>query len=147
MEKEVNPTVDTTKFVNTSDKPYDIYINGKLARHFEAGEDQILPVFVAQVGSKHLADRILFKQGIRDVNRPSPVRDDILAKILPDLQEEVKVKPLTPEEFQEKVNEELKKQGTQIEDLKSAGVKESKSKDKEIEKLKKELKSLKVAKK
>ena len=137
--KELNPITDTTKFVNIHDKPYDIYIDGKLARHFEPGEEQILPLFVAQVGAKHLADKVLFKKGIRDVNRPSPVRDQILAKILPDLQEEVKVKPLSDEEFRKKVDETLAKQDEQIKALGGA-------KDKEISVLKKEIETLKKKK-
>jgi len=145
--KEVNPLTDTTRFVNISDEPFDIYIDGKLARHLEAGEEQIMPIFPAKVGSKHLADKMLYKKGIRDVNRPSPVRDEILARIMPDMREKAEVKPLTDEEFREKINEELKNQSEQIANLKGEATAKDKAKDKEIEKLKKELKSLKVANK
>lgn len=136
---------DTTRFINIDNKPFDIYINGKLARHFEAGEEQILPVFVAQVGSKHLADIILFKKGIRDVNRPSPIRDAILAEIMPDAAEKAEIKPLTQEEMNKKVEEELAKQA---EDIKKMGGEKDKKVDKLEEKIKKlEEKLKKVAKK
>lgn len=141
--KEVNPTVDTTKFVNIHNKSHDIYIDGKLARHLDPGEEDVMPVFVARIGAKHLADKVMFAKGIRDVNRPSPVRDQILAKILPELQEEVKVKPLTPEEFQAQIKEELKTQGELLATLQGEGT------SKELAKVKKELDALKkkVAKK
>lgn len=133
--EELNPTVDTTRFINTDDKPYDIVINNKIARHLEPGEECIVPVYVAQVGAKHLADRILYKQGIRDVNRPSPVRDDILAKIMPDIAEKAEVKPLSQEELNKKVEEELEKQREKMEEMFG-------KKDKEVEKLEDKIKKL-----
>ena len=147
MEK-VNVLTDTTRFVNISDEPFDIYINKDLARHFEAGEEQIVPVFVAQVGSKHLADKVLFKRGIRDVNKPSPIKDEILSRIMPDMGEKAEIKPLTEEEFRTKIDETLKKQEEEIARLKGDSETKDKAKDKEMEKLKKELEALKkVAKK
>lgn len=142
MEK-VNNLTDTTKFVNISDKPFDIYVNGKIARHLEAGEEQIVPVFVAQVGSKHLADIILFKQGIRDVNKPSPIKDEILSRIMPEMAEKIEIKPLTEEEFRTKIDEAIKKQEDEISSLKGEVATKDNKKDKEIEKLKDELKALK----
>ncbi len=147
MEK-VNNLTDTTKFVNISDKPFDIYIDGKLARHLEAGEEQIVPVFVAQIGSKHLADRVLFGRGIRDVNKPSPIKDEILSRIMPEMAEKAEIKPLSEEEFRKQVDETLKKQEEEIAKLRGESATKDKDKEKEIEKLKEELKALKkVAKK
>jgi len=147
MEK-VNNLTDTTKFVNISDKPFDIYVNGKLARHLEAGEEQIVPVFVAQVGSKHLADKVLFSRGIRDVNKPSPIKDEILSRIMPEMAEKAEIKPLTEEEFRAGIDETLKKQEEELTALKGEVTIKDSKKDKEIEKLKEELKALKkVAKK
>jgi len=147
MEK-VNVLTDTTRFVNISDKPFDIYINKELARHLEAGEEQVVPVFVAQVGSKHLADRILFSRGIRDVNKPSPIKDEILSRIMPDMGEKAEIKPLSEEEFRAKIDETLKKQEEEIAKLRGASETKDKEKEKEIIKLKKELEALKkVAKK
>ena len=143
-EKKLNPITDTTKFVNIDKNPFDIYIDGKLARHLEAGEEQILPVFVAKVGAKHLLDRILQEKGIKDSIRPTPERDTLLAKIIPDVAEEIKIKPLSEEEFRKKIEERLEKQG---DDIKELGGKDESIKDlqKQVKKLqtqvdKKELK-------
>jgi len=146
--KEVNTLTDVTKFVNISNEPFDIYINKELARHLEAGEEQILPVFVAQVGSKHLADIMLFKKGIRDVNKPSPIKNEILARIMPEMAEKAEVKPLSEEEFRAKVDKDLEEQTKLISNLKGESEVKDKKKDTEIDKLKKEIEALKkVAKK
>jgi len=141
-EKKVNPLTDVTKFINQDDEPFDIYIDGKLARHLEAGEEQVLPVFVARVGAKHLVDRILQKKGVKDSMRPSPERDTLLASIIPDIAEEVKVKPLSEEEFRKKIDERLEQQKEEIEALRGAKVDTEKVKEleKEIKELKKQLK-------
>jgi len=141
-EKKVNPLTDVTKFINQDDEPFDIYIDGKLARHLEAGEEQVLPVFVARVGAKHLVDRILQKKGVKDSMRPSPERDTLLASIIPDIVEEVKVKPLSEEEFRKKIDERLEQQKEEIEALRGAKVDTEKVKEleKEIKELKKQLK-------
>ncbi|MFH1328139.1 MAG: hypothetical protein ABIH76_04765 [Candidatus Bathyarchaeota archaeon] len=139
-EKKINPLTDVTKFINKDNEPFDIYIDGKLARHLEAGEEQVLPVFVAKVGAKHLVDRILQKKGIKDSIRPTPERNSLLATIIPDIAEEVKVKPLTEEEFRKKIEERL---GKQEEDIKALGGKVDTDKvkklEKEVKKLKKQL--------
>ena len=143
IKTDKNPLTDTTRFVNIFKEKHDIYVNGKLARSIEPGEEQVMPLFVAELGAKHLADKVLFKKGIRAVNTPSPVRDKILSEILPDITEENKLKVLTDEEYRKKVDEMLEKQETAISSL---GGKVS-DKDTRIEKLEKELKALKVAKK
>jgi len=139
-EKKINPLTDVTKFINKDNEPFDIYIDGKLARHLEAGEEQVLPVFVAKVGAKHLVDRILQKKGVKDSIRPTPERNSLLATIIPDIAEEVKVKPLTEEEFRKKIEERL---GKQEEDIKALGGKVDTDKvkklEKEVKKLKKQL--------
>ena len=140
--KEKHPELDVTKFVNIDDEPYDIYIDGRVARHLEAGEEQQVPIFVAQVGAKHLVDRVLGKQDVRDTMRDTPERKSLFARILPDWAEEIKVKPLSEEEYRKKIDARLeeqdletKKQREEIEKLAKA----DDAKDKEIEKLKKEL--------
>ena len=130
-EKQLNPTVDTTKFVNIDKNPFDIYIDGKKIRTLEAGEEQILPVFVAKAGAKHLIDRILQEKGIKDSLRPTPERDTIMAKIIPDVAEEIQVKPLSEEEFRKKIEERVAKQD---EDIKALGGRIDTDKVKNLEK-------------
>lgn len=135
--KELNPETDTTKFVNIDKESYDIYIDGKLARHIEADEEQIMPLYVAQVGAKHLVDRILqLRHDIKDTNRDTDLRKSLFSKILPDMAEEREIKPLTEEEFRTKVNTQLEEQGKLIEGLQGEKNKSEEKKDKEIETLK-----------
>jgi len=139
-EKELNPTTDITRFVNKDNEPFDIYIAGKLVRHLEAGEEQVLPVFVAKVGAKHLVDRILQKKGIADSMRPSPERDTLLATIIPDVAEEVKPKILSEEEFRKKIEERVEKQEEDIKSLGGISKDEIKDLKKQIKELQKQLK-------
>lgn len=139
-EKKIpNVLTDTTRFVNTHEKKYVIYIDGKPVRTIEAGDEQIMPLFVAQVGAEHLAKKIMQEEGIKAVTVPSPARDKILSKILPDVTEEEKIKVLTDEQYRAKVDEMLVKQE---EDIKALG---GKSLDDEgrIQKLERELEKLK----
>src|SRR3990167_831224 len=115
--REVNPEIDTTRFVNVDVKSFDIYIGGKIARHLEAGEEDIMPVWVAQVGSKHLVDRVLQEKGIKDTNTPSPARDALLAQILPDIASQENIIPPTEEDFKNIVEERLAKQDELIEGM------------------------------
>ena len=117
-ENKLNPTTDVTKFINKDNEPFDIYIDGKLVRHLEAGEEQVLPVFVAKVGAKHLVDRILQKNGVKDSMRPTPMRSTLLASIIPDVAEKIKPKLLTEEEYRKAIDDRLAKQA---EDIKSLG--------------------------
>ena len=139
-EKKINPLTDVTKFINKDNEPFDIYIDGKLARHLEAGEEQVLPVFVAKVGAKHLVDRILQKKGVKDSIRPTPERNSLLATIIPDIAEEVKVKPLTEEEFRKKIEERVEKQEEDIKSLGGISKDEIKDLKKQIKELQKQLK-------
>ncbi len=141
--KELNPEIDTTKFVNIDKDPYDIYINGKLARHLNADEEAIVPLYVAQIGAKHLVDRILQERhNIKDTNRDDELRRSLFAKILPEMAEERAIKPLTDEEYRAKVDERLEAQDKVIKDLQGKADK-TEEKD-EIAKLKKELQMLKM---
>ncbi len=139
MEKQVNPEIDTTKFVNIDEKPYDIYIGGKMARHLEANEEQIVPVYVAQVGAKHLVDRILQEQGVKDTLRDTELRKSLFAKILPEMAEERQIKPLSDEDFRKEMTAEMERQKKVVEQLSG----KSEESDR-IKKLEDELKMLKA---
>lgn len=141
----MNPETDTTKFVNIDSEPFDIYINGKLTRHIEPGEEHVVTYYVAKVGAKHLADRVLQKQGIADSNRPSPLRDKIFSQIIPDITDEADVNPLPEEDYRKQIEKELKKQNEIIEAL-GGEVEKSKEKEDKIEKLEKEIEQLKKEK-
>ena len=139
---EVRPNIDTTRFVNIYDKSFDIYIDKEVARHFEAGEEHIVPVFVARVGAKHLVDLILQKrEGLSDSMRDTPLRKSLFAEILPDVAEDIDMKPLSDEEVRKEVEKQLKEQKTLIEGLGAS----ASQKDKEIEQLKKDIETLKRA--
>lgn len=143
IKQEKNVEIDVTKFVNVDDKPFDIYINGKLARHLEAGEIQIIPIWVAQVGAKHLVDKILQeKHNIKDTLHDTELRRSLFAKILPEMAEERKIKPLTDEEFRKKVLEEQEKQQKAIDALSGKKDEEKKEKDEHLEALNKRIADL-----
>ena len=101
---------------------------------------KIMPVYVAQLGAKHLTDRLLQEKGIADSNRDTQLRRSILAQILPDVAEDVKVKPLNDEEFKAELKKEQEKQSALIGSLSGKFA----EKDKEIEELKKEIEALKA---
>ena len=136
--------MDTTTFKNIDNEPYDIIINNEVARHFEAGEEQIVPVFVAKVGAKHLVDKLLFKKKKKEgkrlmVNQPSPLRNELTAQIVPEIATEIEYKPLTEEEYREEMNKRM----SATEDLiKGLGGK-IEEKDKKLEKQSEEIKKLK----
>lgn len=139
MQKELNPEIDTTKFVNIDDKKFVFHIN-KQPRELEAKEEKIMPVYVAQIGAKHLVDRILQeKHNVKDTLRDSDLRRSLFAKILPEMAEERDIKPLNEDDFKKKVQEELNRQSKLIEGL--SGV--SSQKDATIEKLEAEIEFLK----
>ena len=140
--KELNQEVDVTKFINIDDKEFVIRINGKIVKTLQAGEEATFPVFVAKTASKHLVDRILQEKGVADSNRPSPERDAIFAKIIPDVAEEVIEKPLSEEEFREKINKRIEDQEKLTSEL---GGKAS-EKDTKIDRLEKEIAKLKQVK-
>lgn len=142
---EIDRTIETTRFVNIDDKPFDIYINNKLARHFEPGEEQTIVVYVAQVGAKHLVDRVLQeKHNVKDTLHDTELRRSFFAKILPDMAVERNIKPLSEEEEREAIKKELARQSSVIESL-SEKVKSESEKEKEIAELRKEIETLKKA--
>lgn len=147
--KEVNVELDVTKFVNIDDKPFDIYIGGKLARHFEAGEEQAgVVVYVAQVGAKHLVDRILQeKHGVKDSNSDTPLRRSLFAKILPELSEQLNIPPLTPEAEKEELKKIFDKQQQQINALSGKAEEFQKIQADKIVELENEIEKLKASKK
>lgn len=145
MSKELNPEIDTTKFLNIDDKKFVFFIN-KQPRELEAGEEKIMPVYVAQIGAKHLVDRILQeKHNVKDTLRDTDLRRSLFAQILPEMAEERDIKPLNEEDFKKKVQEELDRQSTLIDGLSG----QSSKKDATIQKLEEEIEALKkeVAKK
>lgn len=143
MSQEINPEIDTTKYVNIDDVEQDIYIGGKLVRNLKAGEEQVIPVWVAQVGAKHLVDKILQeKHNIKDTLRDTELRRSLFAQILPEMAEARKIVPLTDEQFRIKVDEELKRQGDVIKSFAQKS-EETSEKDKTIEDLSNKVEELK----
>lgn len=137
-DRKINPEIDTTRFVNIYDEKFVFYIN-KQPREVESKEEKIMPLFVAQLGAKHLVDLILQKKyGIADSNRDSALRKSLFAQILPDIAEEVKVTPLSEEEFRKQINESLEKQKDVIATLHG----KAEQKDSEVEFLKKRIEEL-----
>ena len=137
--KTTNPEIDTTKFVNIDNEPFDIYINGKLVRHLETGETQTLVLYVAQVGAKHLVDKILQKSGVRDSLKDTPERRTLFVKILPEIVEEVKVNPQSDEDFKKGIFEQLQKQEELIRSFQNED-----KRNEEIKALQKEIAELKA---
>src|SRR3990167_6640608 len=113
--KELNPEIDTTKFVNIDDKKFVFHIN-KQPRELEAKEEKIMPIYVAQIGAKHLVDKILQeKHNVKDTLRDSDLRRSLFAQILPEMAEERDIKPLNEDDFKKKIQEELDRQSKLIE--------------------------------
>src|SRR3990167_5672514 len=98
MEKTIDASVETTRFVNIDNKDFEIYTNGKLVFSLKPSEEKTMVLYVAQVGAKHLVDRILQNEGIKNSLADTPNRKSLFAKILPDLAEEKGIKPLSQEE-------------------------------------------------
>lgn len=150
MDKKINREVDTTKFVNIDSKKFVFYLNNE-PREIEAGEEKVMPIYVAELGAKHLIDLILQRDhGIKDTLKETPLRSSLLAKIIPELPDlNPKVKKLTPEEEKEEIRKELAKQAEAIEKL-SGKLEGEDEKDKKIKELEEKLNQLlakKVAKK
>lgn len=139
---EVNPEIDTTKFVNIYEKDFTFYIN-KQPRELKAGEEKIMPIYVAQIGAKHLVDKILQeKHNVKDTLRDTDLRRSLFAQILPDMAEERNIKPLSEDDFRQKIKEELKRQSELISQLSGdKGLKEDKiaELEKQIQELKEKL--------
>jgi len=142
-EKKLNQEIDVTKFVNISDEKFIFHIGGQ-PREIEAKEEKIMPIYIAKHGAKHLIDKILQspKYNIKDTLRDTPVRQDLMTQILPDLAEEKGIKPLSDEEFRKKLEEEQQRQAKLIDEL-SGKAKEKENENKEkIKELEEKIKSL-----
>jgi small-conductance mechanosensitive channel len=108
---------ETTTFVNIDDKEFIGYF-GNEPYSFKAGESREVVKFVAQNLAKHLIDRILQeKYGVHNTLADTPVRKELLAKILPKEAEIANYKPLTQEEKEKALNEVLDKQADVIKTL------------------------------
>ncbi len=141
--KKRDPEIATTTFVNVDDEPYDIYIKGTVVRHFEAGEQDKIVFYIAQVGAKHLVDKILQKKGVPDSNRDTPERQDLFSRILPEVTEELGIKPMTDEEWRASVDKRLAADKNEREtEYEKRGIEKADDR-KEIEDLKKQLAELK----
>ena len=138
MKANLDAEISTTRFVNIDKDVFTIYIGGRVARELAALEEAVVPLFVAQVGAKHLVDRILQNQGVQDTNTDTPARKSLFAQILPEWAEEIKVKPLSEEEFRKDVQSKLAEQEKNVAALGGT----VKDRDKEIEELKKEVEKL-----
>ena len=135
MEKTIDASVETTRFVNIDEKDFDIYTNGKLVFSLKPLEEKTMVLYVAQVGAKHLVDRILQSQGIKNSIADSPQRKSLFAKILPDMAEERQIVPLTPEQERVQLKELIERQETLIRSF----TKQQEDKEKMREELKAEL--------
>src|SRR3990167_374090 len=92
-QRVIDPEIETTKFINLLDESFTFHIN-KRPMELKPKEEKAYPVWVAQVGAKHLVDMILQRKGIKDSNRDTPERKSLFAEILPDLAQELEIKPL-----------------------------------------------------
>ena len=141
MEKTIDASVETTKFVNIYEKPHDIYTNGQLVFHLEPGEEKTMVMYIAQVGAKTLVDKILQeKHKVHNTLTDTPLRKSLFAKILPEMAEEREIKPLSPEEEKLEIKKMIEKQN---ELLASFDKSKDNERDKEIAELKKQVAQLK----
>lgn len=140
-ETKINLELETTLFVNVDDEPFTIYTNNQHVREFQPGEEHQVIAYIAQVGAKHLADRILQKKGVKDSNRDTPERQSLFARILPEWAKKIDVKPLSPEEEKKRVDERIAKQEEELAALKQE-MKVGSDKDKEVEDLKRQVAKL-----
>lgn len=140
-QKKLNQEIDVTKFVNILDEKFLFHIGGQ-PREIEAKEEKMMPIYIAKHGAKHLIDKILQeKHNIKDTLRDSPLRQSLLAQILPDLAEEATVKPLSDEEFKTNLAKELERQSKMIDEL-SGKAKETEEENKKIKDLEDKVASL-----
>ena len=96
---QLNSELDTTVFVNIDEDRFVFHIN-KQPREVEAGEQKVMPLYVAQVGAKHLVDKILQKNGVRDTLRDTPERRTLFARILPDISKQLEIIPQSKEDYE-----------------------------------------------
>jgi len=122
-------TYETTEFVNIGGEDFTFY-NGNEPYTVKAGESKRFPIFLAKHGAKHLLDKILQeKYEVKDTLRDTPVRRDLMSRVLPEEAQKAEVKPLSDEEFktellktlqkqQDEISEKLVRQTLEIESLK-----------------------------
>ena len=134
---EQNPELDVTLFVNILDEPFTFHVNNE-PRVLKAHEEKPMPLYVAQLGAKHLVDYYLQKQGVKNTLADSELRKSIFAKILPEMASERNIKPLTVEEELKAIKEEQGKQ----KELVASIVGQTSTSD-EVEKLRAEIEELK----
>ena len=132
MDVNKNAEIDTTVFVNIDDKKFIFFIN-KQPREVEVGEQKTWPIFVCQIGAKHLVDKILQeKHDIRDTMRDTELRRSLFAKILPEMAEERGIKPLSADDEKAAVQKELTRQNELLASFTAEVAKKEESKDKQI---------------
>jgi len=132
LPKTMSKILDTTRFINIDNEDFTFHLNNEPIV-IKTGEEKILAIYVAEHGAKHLLDKVLQKQGVKNTLTPSEARTAFLARILPDLAEQANVKQVSKEEetrlVQEEIKKELRKMGEEF------GEKDA-LKDKEIAELK-----------
>ena len=137
---DLNPDLSVTRFINVDDEAFTVIINKNFVAKIEPGETKTLVFSVARVGAKHLIDRVLQKRGIKDSLRDTPERQTLFAQILPDIAEEVDVKPISKEDFEKRVELRLEEQRQEL--LKQIQGKDNTDKIASLEKQIEELKAL-----
>ena len=139
-EQNIDPTIDTTRIINISEREFTWNLNNQ-PYTLKAGEERTFPVWVARLLAKHLVNEILQKDhSIRATLHTDPLRDDLLAKILPDAAEDAGVEPREKEDFLAEVKKRLEDQEKQIAAL---GGQKDESQD-EIKSLRGEIKAMKM---
>lgn len=112
-----DPEIDTTKIVNICDTKFTFHIGGKPVE-LEPGESKVKPIYVAQVGAKHMVDFILqAKHGVKNTLADSDLRRSLFAQILPEMADERGIVPMSAEEEKDAVRTELKRQAELIRTL------------------------------
>ena len=113
----MSKTLDTTRFVNIDNEDFTFHLNNEPIV-IKAREEKTMAIYVAEHGAKHLIDKILQKQGVKNTLTPSALRTDTLVRILPDLAEQANVKQVSEEErkalFEETIKTELRKLGEEF---------------------------------
>lgn len=129
MNKKINPNIDTTKVVNILGEDFTHPVNNE-PWTIKEGQEKVCPIYVAKLIAKHMSDKILQEQkNIRYALPDNPVRKQIIAKILPELEEEGVIETKNEDEFKQMVMEQLKEQKKMISDLKIENKEENISKD------------------
>lgn len=136
--KTKNEELEITTIVNIDSEDFIFHLGGEPIE-LKAGESKEKPIYVAKLGAKHLIDRLLQKKGIHDTLRDTPLRRDLMSQILPKLAEEAHVAPLSPEERQKALEDEVSRQNKVINDIVQSRKEDVESRDKLKEEIRKEL--------